>query len=345
MRKKSLLALLLSLSMIFALSACGTSSSGSSSTASGGSSTAEGDSSAAESEVPSDLTIAYSAIAGSDLAPWTGAIWNTLQSECDEKGWDFYPLSAAGSVDTQAEQIESLIAQEPDYFLLFAGDVNMAVDWVKEISEAGIPVIMVALDVAEEGQQYVSAFVGPDQEAMTQKVAQTIIDKNGADAGLNIVCISGVPVQQDYIVREAGFTETIKANSNYTILDTQYAMSSRDQAKAYMEQYLSTYGDKIDVVMGYDDDLTMGAIQAIDEAGKTGEIQVYSITGQNEALTAISEGKLEMTVMNRADLVAKKSIDVVEALAKGETVEYNQPTELTYIDSTNIAQYLGTGEF
>jgi ABC-type sugar transport system substrate-binding protein len=344
MTKKSLLALVLALAMMLGLAACGTTGGSSSSSAASGSTAASG-SSAATTEVPKDLTIAYSAIAGTDLAPWCGAIWTTLQNECKSRGWTFQPLSAAGSVDKQSEQIQTLIDMKPDYFLLFAGDVTQAADWVKQISDAGIPVIMVALDVAEAGKQYVKAFVGPDQEKMTQKVAQTIIDKNGKDAAQNIVCISGVPVQQDYIVREKGFKETITANSNYQILDTQYAMSSRDTAKQIMEKYIQTYGSKINIVMGYDDDLTMGAIQAIDEAGLTGKIQVYSITGQNEAMKAISEGKLAMTVMNRADLIAKKSIDVVEKLATKQTVDYNQTTELTYIDSTNVSSYLGTGEF
>jgi ABC-type sugar transport system substrate-binding protein len=344
MKKKSFLALLLACSMMFALSACGakTATSTSTNTATTGTAAATAtDTGTASNE---KLTIAYSAIAGTDLAPWCGAIWTTLQSECDSRGWTFNALSAAGSVDTQTEQIQTLIDMNPDYFLLFAGDVNLAVDWAKTISEAGIPVIMVALDVGEGGQQYVKAFVGPDQEEMTKTVAQTIIDKNGADAGLNIVCISGVPVQQDYIVREKGFKDTIAANSNYTILDTQYAMSSRDNAKSIMEQYIQTYGKTIDVVMGYDDELTMGAIQALQEAGMT-DVQVYSITGQNEALQAIADGKLQLTVMNRADLIAKKTIDTVEKLAAGETVEYNQPTELTYINADNVKDYLGTGEF
>ena len=115
-----------------------------------------------------------------------------------------------------------------------------------------------------------------------------------------MVQISGVPFLKDYQLREAGF-KTAMADSNYNLYEPDYAFSSRTDAKSAMEQHIQADGDKINIVIGYDDDLTMGAVDAIQEANLGDKIKVYSFTGQNDAIQAVKDGKLEMTVMNRAD--------------------------------------------
>lgn len=284
-----------------------------------------------------NLVIGYSAIA-TFLAPWSNCLAENMQKECDEQGWDLISLSAEGDVDVQTEQIYELIKKDPDIIVLFAGDQDAAVDWVKEISAAGIPCIMLAMNVDEEGQKYVNAYVGPDQSAMCQDIAKYIIDKNGADARLNIVSISGVPVQDDYILRLAGFKAGIAA-TNYNFHEPEYAYSSSDDAKTYMESFIDTYGEYIDVFMGFDDTLTMGAIEAIDEAGMTGKVQVYSITGQSDALEAIREGKMEMTVMNRTDEIVSRCSDVIQMMIEGQSFDYYQETPVHQITINNIDQY------
>ena len=89
----------------------------------------------------------------------------------------------------------------------------------------------------------------------------------------------------------------------------------------------------------------MGAVAAIEEAGKTGQIKVYSLTGQNDAIQAVADGKLELTVMNRADDIAKEAVNaVIEYFETGSTPYYHY-TELTYINKDNVQDYIGKGEF
>jgi ABC-type sugar transport system substrate-binding protein len=272
-------------------------------------------------------------------------IWNTLESLCNERGWTFVGQSAAGAPDAQPGQIETMLnSYDIDYFVIFAGDLDGIVDSTKLIADEGIPVIMAALGASDD--TYVTTTVGPDQEAMCAKLAEDLIAANGADAGLNIVQISGVPVQQDYILREAGFQDYINENSNYNFLgDVAYAMSSRADAKTYMENFITTYGDQIDVLMGYDDDLTMGAIQAIEEAGLTGKIQVYSVTGQVEAMEAIENGTMVETVLNRGAGIAEGCIEAIETLEAGGSVDKETLTDLVYINASNVAEYKDQAEF
>ena len=237
-----------------------------------------------------------------------------------------------------------MIDANVDALVIFGGDPSANSDIAKTADEAGIPVFMAALDVSENGRQYVKACVGPDQKAMCEEIGKYIIEQNGADAGCKVVQISGVPFLDDYIQREAGFAEAMKG-TNYDILEADYAYSSRSDAKTFMENHIQAEGDSIDIVMGYDDDLTMGAVAAIDEAGLTGKIKVYSITGQNDAIQAVADGKLELTVMNRADAISQELVNAMAEVFTNGTTEYYHYTDLTYITKDNVNDYIGKGEF
>ncbi len=331
---KRLFALLLAVSMVFALAAC-----------SGGDQGGQqgGDSNALEGK-----TIGYVTI--NSQSPWSGCIDTALGKGVEAEGGTYRALDAQTDVAKVAEYCQQMIDNHVDALVIFGGDPAANVDIAKAADEAGIPVFMAALDVAEGGQEYVKAVVGPDQEQMTYDIGQYIINENGADAGCLTVVISGVPFLDDYLQRDAGFKRAME-ETNYDVKEFQYAYSSRTDAKAFMEKYIQTYGKDIDILMGMDDDLTMGAVQAIDEAVAAGtidegQIKVYSLTGQNDAIQAVKDGKIQMTVMNRADAIAQGLVeDIAEYFTNGSVANYNHYTELTTIDSKNVDEWIGKGEF
>ena len=315
---KKLIAMLLCVLFALGLCACGSTS---------------GSSSAAADEGP--LKIAYSTNA-SAIAPLTQCIFNNLQAAVEAQGWEFTGMSAEGDDTLQAEQITSLLAGDPDYFVLFPSDSSVAVDWVKEISDAGVPVILIYTDVDAEGQEYVSAYVGPDNYSIGKELGQWLIDQYGAEADLNIVQIAGVPGQADYAARLDGFFDSVKS-TNYTVLNTGWAYSSRADAQALMENYLMSYGDSIDVLVALDDDLALGGLTAIAEAES--DVKVISIMGMIEAMDAIEKGGLSMTVATPTQSSVDKVIEVITALENGETVDYNQYGTYQIITADNAADY------
>ena len=350
---KRIAALLLALCMVFAMAACGSSSDTATSAApadDGASAAAPADDAAPAADTASsggavDLsgkTLGYVTI--NSAAPWGGLVGTTFEQHAKEAGATVKVLDAQTDTAKIAEYCQQMIDANVDALVVFGGDPAANADIAKTADEAGIPMFMAALDVAEAGRQYVKACVGPDQEQMCYDIAQYVIEANGADAGCKVVQISGVPFLDDYIQREAGFARGMEA-TNYELLEADYAYSSRSDAKGFMENHLQAEGDSIDIVMGYDDDLTMGAVAAIDEAGKTGQIKVYSLTGQNDAIQAVKDGKMELTVMNRADDIGSElCVAISEYLNNGST-EYYHYTPLTYIDGTNVDEWIGKGEF
>lgn len=326
-----ILSLFLAFSMTLSLAACG-----------GGDADQDGGA-AADRNGDGKVTIAYSAIAYS-IAILPQYLYSNLEATCNERGWEFLPLAAEGDAVLQGEQINQLIQQDPDYFVVFPADPALAVDWTKAISDAGIPCITLHTDVAADGQENVKAYCGPNNYDMAAAVAKALVEKHGADAGLKIVEIGGVPVQSDYIDRVAGFDEYLAANSNYEVLGIEWAFSNRADAQTYMENFIATYGDEIDVLMGFDDDLTLGGINALQAEGMT-DVEVYSITGQIEAMQAVEAGTMTLTAFySTADTVAEV-FACIDALAAGENVEYFHYTNIPHVTSDNIAEYKDKAEF
>ena len=287
------------------------------------------------------VTIRYSTIAYA-IAPLTQYLCDNLRDLCAAEGWDFDYAAAEGDATLQGQQIETLIEQDPDFIIMFPADAELAVDWVESAADADIPAFIVGTDVAADGQEYAIAFCGPNNYEMGRELAEALIAANGADAGLSIVEIGGNAGQADYIDRKAGFESYIAENSNYEILgDTKWCHSSRADAQTAMEEFLSTYGDQIDVLYGMDDDLTLGGVNAIEAEGKTGQIQVYSITGQVEAIQAIKDGKMVTTTYTPTKLTASLVIDAIKEYVANGTIEYQQSYIPELITADNAANYEG----
>jgi ABC-type sugar transport system substrate-binding protein len=245
----------------------------------------------------------------------------------------------------QTSQIDQLLAEDPDYFIIFAGDVNLANEWVKKVHNAGVPVIMASIDATGSAQNEVSAFVGADQEALASQLAADMIKEQGASAGLNVVAISGFECQEDYILRQQGYEKTLTYFSNYTLLATEYAGASRTEAKSIMDQYFTTYGDSIDVVMCYDDEFAMGALESIEEHGKSGQILVYSITGSEESIQAVADGRIAEVARNSAAQIAQGCVEVISGLEQSVIPDHYTYTERVYITADNAKDYSGKGEY
>lgn len=316
---KKIIALILVIAMAFTLVAC-----------------ASGDSKKSDDE---PITIAVSTIAYS-IAILPTYLMDSLQELCEAEGWNFEMLAAEGDAELQGEQVSTLISKKPDYLVILPADPTLAIDWCQEAADADIPAIAIHVDVDESchGETCV-AYCGNNNEAIAQQMFDYIAEKNGADANMNIVEIGGVPVQADYITR----TETFNSNlgNGYTQLgDIAWAYSSRADATTYMENFISSYGDQIDILVGFDDDLTLGGVNALQEKGMT-DVQVYSITGQIEALQAIKDGKMTATVFTPTAAMAEKAVAVIKALEAGETVDYYQYIETPMVDASNVDQFEG----
>ena len=345
---KKLLAMLLAVGMLLSLAACSSSSSDDDTEDTTEETSDDGEYYADLDYSSVDLTgytIGYVTI--NSAAPWGGRVGTEFEAYAESVGATVEVLDANTDSDLVTQYCEQFIAEGVDALVVFGGDPSAMSEVAAEAADEGIPLFLCALDADSEtdGYEYVTAMIGPDQYTMCANIAAYIVEELGTEEEYNVFQINGVPFLQDYIDRTSGFQDYMADYTNFTLVDIQDAYSDRTEAKSFTENWITAYGDDVDVIMGFDDDLTMGAVQAIEEAGMTGEVYVYSLTGQADAIQAVIDGQMSLTVMNRADSIAAGTVTAIAEYFETGSTERFQRTELVYITAENAEEYLDQAEF
>ena len=268
------------------------------------------------------LTMGFSQVGAE--SEWRTANTASIKSAAKEAGITLKFADAQQKQENQVKAIRSFIAQKVDV-IAFSPVVESGWDTVlKEAQKAGIPVILTDRAVKVADPSLYVTFIGSDFVEEGRKAARWLLEhaKKSPNAALNIVELQGTVGSAPAIDRKKGFEEVIKTNPKLQIIRSQSGEFTRAKGKEVMESFLKQRDKKIDVLYAHNDDMAIGAIQAIEEAGlKPGkDIVIISIDGVRGAFEAMKAGKLNVTVecnpllgpqlMQLAkDVVAKKPVD------------------------------------
>lgn len=201
--------------------------------------------------------------------------------------------------ENQIKALRSFIAQGVDV-IAFSPVVETGWDTVlQEARAAGIPVVLTdrAVDVADESLY--ATFIGSDFVEEGRRAARWVVeDSEGKPGPIRIVELQGTVGSAPANDRMRGFKEVIEGDDRFVIVRSQSGDFTRAKGKEVMEAFLKAEGGNIDVLFAHNDDMAIGAIQAIEEAGlKPGtDIRIVSIDGVRGAFEAMKAGKLNATV-------------------------------------------------
>ncbi len=229
---------------------------------------------------------------------WRTANTVSIKEAAKEAGIELKFSDAQQKQENQIKAIRSYIAQKVDV-IAFAPVVTTGWDTVlKEAKAAKIPVILTDRNIDTKDPSLYVTMIGSDFTEEGQKAAQWLIDnyKKPGDV-VNIVELQGTVGSAPAIDRKKGFEEVIKNDPRFKITRSQTGDFTRAKGKEVMEAFLKT--DKnIQVLFAHNDDMAIGAIQAIEAAGmKPGEdIIIVSIDAVKGAFEAMMAGKLNVTV-------------------------------------------------
>ena len=230
--------------------------------------------------------------------------------------------------ENQIKAIRSFIAQNVD---VIAFSPVVETGWtpvLKEAKRAGIPVILSDRAVDTEDDTLWVTFMGSDFVEEGRRAAQWLVDNyerlKGPDKTMdvvNVVELQGTVGSAPAIDRKVGFEEVLKNHPNFKIIKSQSGDFTRSKGKEVMEAFLKAEGKKIDVLFGHNDDMAIGAIQAIEEFGlKPGQdIIIVSIDAVRGAFEAMIEGKLNCTV-ECSPLLGPQLFEAVNDLMAGKTL-------------------------
>ena len=236
-----------------------------------------------------------------------------------EKEMELLFSDAQQKQENQLKALRTFILQKVD-FIVFAPVVQTGWDAVlKEAKEANIPVIVINRMVKTSAiklEDYTVTFIGPDNQDAGRFAANVLLDKfKNASGTVNVVQLEGTVGSSTAVERKAGFMEVVGAQNKLKVIKTQSGDFTRARGKEVMEAFLKSTkaeGVKIDALFSHSDDMGIGAMQAIEEAGlKPGkDILIVAIDGVKGAFEAMIAGKQVATIENPVDY-AKPLIQVV----------------------------------
>ena len=281
------------------------------------------------------------------------SVWRTANSESiqgtltRENGFFLEFSNARQKQDNQIKAIRGFISQRVDY-IMFSPVTEEGWDTVlQEAKDAGIPVILVDRKASVEESLY-TTWVGSDMRKEGVDAGLWLAEylrKNGrSNEEINIVVLQGTIGSSSQIGRTEGFNEVAENHPNWHILQQEPADFTTAKGKEVMEQFLRKYKD-IDVVISQNDDMTFGALQAMEEKGITtgvnGDVILISFDAVREALELVAEGVINVDV--ECNPVQGEYIaDIIRKLENNETVEKENCVEEKIFTPENVNAYLDT---
>jgi simple sugar transport system substrate-binding protein len=253
---------------------------------------------------------------------WRTANTESIKSSAKEAGIDLKFSDAQQKQENQIKAIRSYIAQKVDV-IAFSPVVETGWETVLvEAKNAKIPVVLTDRAISSKDETLYVTFIGSNFTEEGRKAGRWLVEKEKGNAGpINIVELQGTVGSAPAIDRKKGFEEIIKSDPKFKIIRSQTGDFTRAKGKEVMEAFLKAEGKKINVLYAHNDDMAIGAIQAIEEAGmKPGkDIIIISVDGVKGAFEAMMAGKLNVSV-ECSPLLGPQLMSVVKDIKAGKSV-------------------------
>jgi len=236
----------------------------------------------------------------------------------------------------QISDVESLIKQGIKVLIISPVQAEPLTPIVQQVMQANIPVVTLDREVNTK----VTCRIGAENRPIGVEAGKFIIKKlNGTG---NVVEIEGTVGASATIGRHDGFRDAIRVAPGIRVVADQFCDYLRDPAIKFVEETLKRFGPgQIQAIYAHNDQMALGAIEAVEAAGRLKEIAIVGIDGENSAFQAIKDGKLAATFTY--PFCAPEGIQYAYNLAIGEQVPDQIILKSIRVDATNVDQYLGKG--
>jgi simple sugar transport system substrate-binding protein len=280
---------------------------------------------------------------------WRTANTESIKSAVQGAGIQLRFSDAQQKQENQIKALRSFIAQRVDV-IAFSPVVESGWETVlREAKAANIPVILTDRAVEVTDDSLYVTLIGSDFVEEGRKAGRWLLEQSPLKDGtepVRIVELQGTVGSAPAIDRMAGFKEIIAANPRFQVVRSQSGDFTRAKGKEVMEAFLKSEGRNIDVLFAHNDDMAIGAIQAIEEAGlKPGQdIVVISIDAVRGAFEAMIAGKLNVTVECNP-LLGPQLVDAIKAVREGRPLPKRIVVEESVFTREQAAQVFPTRRY
>ncbi|MDQ7904135.1 ABC transporter substrate-binding protein, partial [Phytohabitans sp. ZYX-F-186] len=266
------------------------------------------------------ITLGFSQVGAE--SGWRTANTKSIQDSAKQAGIDLKFSDAQQKQENQIKAIRSFIQQKVD-IIAFSPVVESGWDTVlKEAKDAGIPVILTDRAVDSTDTTLYKTFIGSDFVEEGKKAGDWLVNQYTTTTDpVNIVELQGTTGSAPANDRKKGFGDVIATDPKFKIIASQTGEFTRAKGKEVMEAFLKANPD-IDVLYAHNDDMGLGAIEAIEGAGKKPgtDIKIITVDAVHDGMQALADGKINF-IVECSPLLGPQLMDLVQKVHAGETVE------------------------
>lgn len=240
-------------------------------------------------------------------------------------GYNVVVADGQNDANRQLSQIENFIQQKVDLIVVNPVDSDAVAAAVKAANKANIPVITV--DRGANGGNVV-CHIASDNVAGGRMAGEYIAKIIGGSG--NVIELQGIPGTSAARDRGQGFNDAMKDFPKIKVVARQEAGFDRAKGMSVMENLLQA-NPNVDAVFAHNDEMALGALKAIEAAGKAGKIKVVGFDATDDAVKAVKDGKMAATVAQKPTEMGKIAIATAKDVLAGKTVAKFVPVSLALI--------------
>ncbi len=253
-----------------------------------------------------------------------------------EAGLTLDVQDAQEDVIKQQDQVKAMIEQGVAALIVVPVDTSAMGPITDAAAEAGIPLVYVNRNPFGEGELPENVYYVGSQEIDAGKFQAEYLKDLLPDGG-GVGILQGILSNEGALKRTEGNEESL-AGTNFTILAKESGNWQRDQGLTLTENWLTAYGDKLNAILANNDEMALGAVQALQAAGRT-DVVVMGVDAIPDARNAVADGTLAATVLQDAEGQGGGAVGVVSAVLGGEAVEPVTWVPFVLITPENIADF------
>lgn len=243
---------------------------------------------------------------------------NSLEKYAKENKVELIVVDAERSAIKQVEQVENFINQQVDAIILNPCEYEASSPAVLKAKQAGIPIV----NVNSSTKEVPDAWVGSDDKESASMAIDFLAKKlNGKG---NIVIIQGYLGQAAQLERDQGAKDALKKYPNIKVIATQTGEWDRAKSMSLMENWIQLHGQQINGVFAQNDEMGLGALQALLDRKLKDKVIVVSVDGIDDAKKSVQAKKLDATIIQDAEQQGKGAIEYAIQLIQKKKIEHKE---------------------
>ena len=266
---------------------------------------------------------------------FTKTVAESMTAAANAVGADLIINEASNDIGKQVSQIESAVNQKVNVIIVEPVSTNGVIPAIEAAEKAGIKVVVFNQQISDPSKA--TTFVGVSNDTLGALEMKRAVEDLGGKG--NIAILLGPLGSEAQIGRSKGYSDVLAKNPDVKVVFEETAEWTTENGLRLAENWLQT-GTRIDAFVCQNDGMALGAVKAVEDKGLSGQIKIYGLDAVPDALKAVKEGRLTISVSQETEKQSQKAVEIAMKIYRGESVDKVNLVEGGVIDINNVDKYL-----